>query len=232
MSEEYFGGSLNKLQKHWNNKRRALKFQKGQSRTVAVKYMISKIETDIHMGSWLDTGTGSGFIQSHVHQDIQPILFVGLDFSRTMLEAQLSPLGERIQSTTFQLPFRKRSFSLISNFFSLSDYPDIDPAFREFFEVMDSSGIFVYLDYSKGDDYWETRKLFHDKKIGKQEIIGNINLRSIEDIERMLEVNFRVTHRETISYDVSSSEFNSDFDLPEIVNRKFLFCMTYKPRSS
>ena len=131
MSGEHFAGSFSNLREHWQNETRAIKFRKGQTRAKAVNYMITRIEVDIHLGSWLDTGTGSGYIQSQVPSQLDTIFFVGLDFSIEMLRAQISPYGERVQGTVFKLPFRRSSFTLSSNYFSLSDYPGPEDGLNE-----------------------------------------------------------------------------------------------------
>ena len=126
--ETYFTEDLHSLKKYWEDKNRAIRFLGGGTRTQAVQYLVKRIEMDVHQGSWLDTGTGSGFVQTLVDTDVVPTLFIGLDFSEIMLRTQQSPYGERVIGSAFRLPFRKNSFKIVTNIFSLSDYPDINIA--------------------------------------------------------------------------------------------------------
>ncbi|MHA2098901.1 MAG: hypothetical protein ACW99A_09450 [Candidatus Kariarchaeaceae archaeon] len=74
--ESYFTEDLHSLKEYWEDKDRAVKFLSGRTRTGAIEYLLRRIEPDVHQGSWLDSGTGAGFIQSQIDSDVFPTLFV------------------------------------------------------------------------------------------------------------------------------------------------------------
>jgi ubiquinone/menaquinone biosynthesis C-methylase UbiE len=229
----YFAGSFKKLKNHWENKARAIKFREGQSRSKVAKLIVQRHEPDMHQGSWLDTGVGAGFIQSLVSESISPCLHVGLDFSQQMLESHSNPYGERILASTFALPFRKDSFTLVTNFFSLSDYPNIKDAFVELLRTLIPGSIMSHTDYASGDEYWENRIKAHGKKLqDSTEVIGNINLRNLVDIRENIPTDFQIIKQEVIEYLVESSQMKAPFDLPREICRRFIFTEIYKPRES
>lgn len=224
MSNNYFAGSLDNLRYHWEDSNRALKFREGQTRTRAAKYIVKYHETNIHNNSWLDTGVGAGFIQSLVDESIIPCLHVGLDFSEIMLRSHIAPYGERVLGSTFTLPFRKHSFSFVTNIFSLSDYPTINKAFSELFRTLCPGGIMSHADYAKSDEYWEARKIAHGEKIDNSStIIGNINLRTLENIRKEIPDHHEILFQSLIEYKVNSDLISAPFKLPNIITRRFLF---------
>lgn len=230
--ETYFTEDLHSLKKYWEDEDRAKKFLAGGTRTGAVKYLILRIELDIHQGSWLDTGTGSGFVQTLVDPNVIPTIFVGLDFSGVMLRAQESPFGERVIGSAFHLPFRHSSFKVVTNIFSLSDYPTIEQAFVDLGRVVSKMGSFLHLDYAIGDDYWEMRKQLHNtKSLDGKIIVGNINLRSIEKIKNIIPGGMRIVFQEYLDFKVKSDNLTPLFDLPDQIMRKFIFTHYYKFKS-
>ena len=150
-----------------------------------------------------------------------------------MIRAQNEPYGLLVIGNTFKLPFRKESFAVVSNFFSLSDYPQPVEAFTEFSRILMKTGNFYFVDYAQGDEYWETRKKYHGKT-GRDNkvIVGDINLRNIELGKNLLPSSLRAVFTEIISYNIESDPLNSSFDLPEYIVRKILFIQAYKPRST
>ncbi|MHA2030291.1 MAG: methyltransferase domain-containing protein [Candidatus Kariarchaeaceae archaeon] len=230
--ESYFTEDLHSLKEYWEDKDRAVKFLSGGTRTGAIEYLLRRIEPDVHQGSWLDSGTGAGFIQSQIDSDVFPTLFVGLDFSLVMLRTQEQPYGEREVGSAFQVPFRNNSFDVVSNIFSLSDYPKIETAFEELGRVVEYSGTFVHLDYGVGDDYWERRQSFHGKaNPDGSVIVGNINLRSLDQIKEWTPRGFRMVFQTYLEFEVDPSKLNSTFQLPSIITRRFILSEFYKKRS-
>ena len=230
--ETYFTEDLHSLKKYWEDKNRAKRFLGGGTRTQAVQYLVKRIELDIHQGSWLDTGTGSGFVQTLIDPNVVPTLFIGLDFSGIMLRTQQLPYGERVIGSTFHLPFRKNSFKIVSNIFSLSDYPKINIAFADLGRVVDSVGSLLHLDYAIGDEYWEKRIEYHDSLADDGSIImGNINLRSLEQIKKWKPENTRIVFQRYLEFTVRSDSINARFDLPKEITRKFILTQFYKYKS-
>ena len=231
--DSYFTEDLHTLKKYWEDKQRAIKFIQGGTRIGAIRYLLKRLELDIHQGSWLDSGTGAGFVQSQVDHEVSPSLFVGLDFSMVMLQAQENPYGERIVASAFQVPFRKRAFSVVTNIFSLSDYPRIESAFQDLGRVVDFTGSLTHLDYSVGDDYWEKRQSLHGAPNPDGSIIvGNINLRSLDQIKDWTPQGFRMIFQTTLEFEVAASEMNTTFELPKIITRRFILSQFYKFKSN
>lgn len=227
--DSYFTEDLNSLKKYWEDELRAVKFIKGGTRIGAVRYLLLRLEVDIHQGSWLDSGTGAGFVQSQVDPNVSPSLFVGLDFSMVMLQAQENPYGERVVGSAFQVPFRKNSFSVVTNIFSLSDYPKIDLAFEDLGRVVDYTGSLTHLDYGVGDEYWEKRQSLHGAPNPDGSIIvGNINLRSLDQVKDWTPNGFRVIFQNYLEYEVDASEMNPTFKLPKKITRRFILSQFYK----
>ena len=231
--ESYFTEDLNTLKKYWEDEQRAIKFIKGGTRLGAIAYLLQRLELDIHQGSWLDSGTGAGFVQSQVDPDVSPSLFVGLDFSMVMLLTQKHPYGERVVGSAFQVPFRKNAFNVVTNIFSLSDYPRIESAFQDLGRVVDYTGSFTHLDYGVGDDYWEKRQSLHGAPNPDGSIIvGNINLRSLDQIKGWTPDGFRLIFQNYLEFEVEASEMNTTFELPERITRKFILSQFYKFKST
>jgi ubiquinone/menaquinone biosynthesis C-methylase UbiE len=230
-SSNYFAGSFDQLRDHWEDEKRAIKFRKGQTRTKVAKYIVKRIETDIHQGSWLDTGVGAGFIQSLVGASVSPCFHIGLDFSQTMLLSHEKPYGERVEATTFSLPFRNNAFNVVTNIFSLSDYPNIKAAFIELTRTVAPGGIFSHSDYAAGDQYWETRKKAHGLQVDDNKpVVGNINLRSLEEVKECVPSGSRIVFQKIIEYDVETDQMKPPFPIPKVVTRRFIITEIYKPR--
>ncbi|OLS24438.1 MAG: Demethylmenaquinone methyltransferase [Candidatus Heimdallarchaeota archaeon LC_2] len=231
-NETYFTDDLHSLKKYWEDKDRAIRFLDGGTRTSALQVLVKRVELDIHQGSWLDTGTGSGFVQTLIDTTVVPTLFIGLDFSGIMLRTQQSPYGERVMGSTFQLPFRRNSFNIVTNIFSLSDYPEIKIAFIELGRVVDTAGSLVHLDYAIGDDYWERRKQNHNNLADDGSIIvGNINLRSLEQIKKWSPEDMRIVFQKYLESIVKTASISALFELPKEITRKFILTQFYKYRS-
>ncbi len=218
---DIFTGDFKELRSHWEDRKRANRFKDGGTRTKAVEHVTNIISDRILNHSWLDLAMGAGYIQTKINSE--PTIFIGLDFSMAMLSSQEQPLGERILGSLFKIPIRKNSIHVISNFYCLSDYPNhmVKEAFRNIYDIIEKNGIFVYVDYEKNDEYWNKRKEFHGKIIDGKKIIGNINLRTTKDIQKIFPGD--CIHEEIIKYKVNTSEIHTSIPLPKIVTRSFIF---------
>ncbi len=224
MVENYFAGSFDQLRTHWENKDRAIKFRQGQTRTEAVHFVVKHHENHIHQGSWLDTGVGAGYVQTVLDKWVSPCLHVGLDFSLKMLQSHSKPFGELIRASTFSLPFRTNSFDLVTNIFSLSDYPNIKGAFIELVRATSKGGRLSHTDYAKGDEYWEARKKVHGTLDNeKSMIVGNINLRTLSSIRNSIPEGTKINFQTLIKYQVDPNQMNASFELPVTITRRFIF---------
>jgi ubiquinone/menaquinone biosynthesis C-methylase UbiE len=222
-----FAGDLDKLQSHWMDEARAKKFLKGGTRTPAVKHILNYVFELIKESSWIDIATGAGFIQSQVDPSIQPTLFVGLDLSEAMLRVQEDPYGERVIASLFRLPFRNCSYNLVSNFFCLSDYPEIEEVMIEFARICDIGGYVLHADYGEGDGYWVLRKSLHNQIIEGMKIIGNINLRTLEDIKSSLPASLELDHSSIIEYSIDASNLKPVVQT-ETITRRIIFTIAKK----
>ncbi|MHA2503714.1 MAG: class I SAM-dependent methyltransferase [Candidatus Kariarchaeaceae archaeon] len=226
MVDGYFTGGKESLFDYWQDPERAKKFKSGGSRVSAVRYLLNKAEVEIHQGTWIDTAIGAGFVQSQLFQTVEPSLLVGVDFSRPMLELVDSEV-ERVLGSTFSLPFRKESSTIVTNIFCLSDYPDPSTAFEEYARVVKTGGLVMFLDYSSEDEYWTLRQQAHS-----EEVVGNINLRNPDTIKQFLPKMLRVVLNIILEAETSTDSFDSRIELPGTLKRAFLFVELYKPRGS
>ena len=222
-----FAGDLDKLHFHWMDEARARKFLKGGTRTPAVNHVLNHISESIKGSSWIDIATGAGFIQSQIDSSIHPSFFVGLDLSEAMLRVHESPYGERIMASLFKLPFRENCFSLVSNFFCLSDYPQIKDVMIEFARICQLGGQVLHVDYGEDDGYWVVRKSLHDQIIDGRKIIGDINLRNQDDIRSSLPKSLKENHSEIIEYSIEASKLKPVVN-SETVTRRIIFTIAIK----
>lgn len=222
-----FAGDLDKLHSHWMDETRARKFLKGGTRTPAVNHVLNHISESISGSSWIDIATGAGFIQSRVDSSVHPSFFVGLDLSEAMLRVHEHPYGERVMASLFRLPFRDGSFNLVSNFFCLSDYPEIEKIMAEFARICDVAGHVLHVDYGEGDGYWEVRKSLHNQVIEGKKIIGDINLRTLDEIQLSLPKSLEVDHSEIIEYSIDASNLKPVIQ-EQSVTRRIIFTVSKK----
>ncbi|RMG19880.1 MAG: hypothetical protein D6732_29365, partial [Methanobacteriota archaeon] len=84
----------------------------------------------------------------------------------------------------------------------------------------------LFVDYAKGDGYWELRKKHH----GENGIVGNINLRTTEEIMREM-VQFTPIFSGYVEAKVSSERLKGPFELPSTITRRFAVCLVKKQGS-
>ncbi|MDH5401395.1 MAG: class I SAM-dependent methyltransferase [Candidatus Heimdallarchaeota archaeon] len=224
MKNNFFAGDFTKLKNHWSDLSRAEKFLRGGTRAEVVNKVI-EINLNLLMNSnWLDLGTGAGYIQSVINQKHGHLPNqLGLDWSFAMLSINEVSL-HKIQGTYENIPIRKASINLITFFFTLSDYPSLESILENAGNKLDQSGSLIIVDYSIGDEYWETRNKYHNQ-IGNDnnKIIGNINLRDIHYFQKILPTNLLTEQSKIIRYEVRSIEMQSNFELPEKITRCFFY---------
>ena len=230
MKNNIFSGDLESLKNHWENSERAKKFLSGGTRTIAVHRVIDKIKIHISDNIWVDIAPGSGFVQSQLGKAYLPVFFVGIDFSRKMLNCMDKKYGERVQGSVFAIPLRSECADITSIFFSLSDYPNLNDGLYQISRVCRDGGFVSFTDYGENDEYWVTRVKLDGTIIGEKKITGNINLRGLGDIIGAFPSNMNMKVHSLIKYNVPASEFNSNFTLPEIVLRSFLFVLARKTK--
>ena len=220
---EIFTGDFKSLFWYWQDQDRAVKFLKGGTREKAIdearrfgKFFCGKI--------WADMGTGTGYVVKRLKDYFKPISIIGIDISQPMLRSYQVKEAQRVLATTSGLPLRNGSIGAVSIFFCLSDYPDLKPFFVEVARVLDWEGPFLFVDYAKGDQYWEARKAHH----GEKGIVGNINLRTTEEVKDQLEPNFNIVHLEYVCDIVDSKRLHPPFQLPSKIERKFIMALATK----
>ncbi|RMG22471.1 MAG: class I SAM-dependent methyltransferase, partial [Methanobacteriota archaeon] len=170
---EHFTGSPEKLFQYWQDENRARKFLSGGTREAAIEFCRS-FKTHFAEKVWMDIGTGTGYVVKKLLHDYRPKAIIGIDISKAMLAMYQVEDALLAISSAFNLPFRDRSVDAISTFFCLSDYPSLTPFLHQVKRTLRNEGIFLFVDYAKGDGYWELRKKHH----GENGIVGNINLRT------------------------------------------------------
>ncbi len=223
MMPEIFTGDIKSLFMYWQDQDRAEKFLKGGTREKAIEE--AKGFKRLFSGKvWADMGTGTGYVVKRLKDHFNPISIVGIDISRAMLQRYQVDGAHRVLATTSGLPLRDASIGAVSIFFCLSDYPDLRPFFAEVARVLVKDGPFLFVDYAKGDQYWETRKVHH----GEKGIVGNINLRTTEEVKSRLEQNFNVVHLDYVSDMVDSKRLHAPFQLPLKIERKFIMALSRK----
>lgn len=228
MDENIFSGDLLSLQHHWENAERAKKFLSGGTRIKAVQQVLETIKIHILNNIWVDVASGSGFVQSQLDYNYSPTLFVGVDFSREMLNCMDSKYGERVQGSVFSIPFRMNCVDLTSMFFSLSDYPNLNEGLSQMVGICKVGGFISFIDYGINDEYWLTRAKYDGNVIDGEIIIGNINLRSLKDTIKEFPSNVRIYNSKLIKYDTQVNEYASKFPLQDIVSRSFSFVIAQK----
>ncbi|MCY3412590.1 MAG: methyltransferase domain-containing protein [Candidatus Heimdallarchaeota archaeon] len=222
MNDNTFTGDLTGLRKHWEDEARAIRFRSGASRSRAVISALSKLGPYISQEIWVDVAPGSGYVQTEVASRSYPNLFLGVDLSYAMLKAQESPIGERIQGSVFNLPLRSGVANLVSMFFSLSDYPNLDEGLLEMCRV--SSDFVSFVDYGDCDEYWIHRKRLHGKVINGKKVTGNINLRSLKEIAKAFPRYTRLVNQQMIEYDIEDIDFD-ELNLNFPIHRCFSFTL-------
>lgn len=231
--EEHFSGDASSLKAYWEVEERAVKFKQPATRKIAIQFLIDRIETDVHSGIWLDTAIGAGYVQTQLSPSVEAAMLIGLDFSRTMLQQIEDDSVHKVLGTVFSLPFRNDAISVTSNIFCLSDYPKIDDALHEMFRCTKTSGMVIFLDYASSDGYWTRRKEQHGNHDDKGDmIVGNIHLRTLDEIKSIAPKQVRVILDQLLVYEVPSKDMITKVELPKDIQREFLYVEWYIPRSA
>lgn len=219
--QNYFSGSFASLFAYWQNEERTRRFVQGGTRIQMIHDVVDEQGDRLTKGIWIDIGTGAGFIQQVIAEKFAfRGLAVGVDMSIAMLQKYLNREVQRVAGVFQALPFRKGSVDTTSSFFCLSDYPNLRSIFQNFADLLRPHGNILYIDYTRGDQYWEIRKK-------STKLIGNINLRTPEYIAQILtEIpTLQIDFTDANAYEVSAHELKQRLpELPDTLTRKFLYC--------
>lgn len=218
---EYFSGSYSSLRKYWEKKFRSEKFKSLGTREPAVEFALEKISEFLrphHL--WVDIGTGPGSVYKKAREMGINSHFLGLDFSRAMLERFDDPLVLKILGDGRFSPLKRPCSDLASSFFVWSDYSDLLPIVQMFRAIVKPSGRVVLIDYARGDSYWELRRMLH----GFRGIVGNIHLRTPQEAKLVFEkTGFVIEFADYVGYEVPMNampDLVSATDLPIIQEQK------------
>ncbi len=213
---EYFTSSKKTLFDYWQDKSRSLRFLDGGTREEAYSYFCLNCHPKF---PWLDIGSGTGYVIKKCLGNILGQLIIAVDISFEMLIRYQVPEVNKIIASGEFLPLRKKSIAFTSSFFCLSDYPRLSLFSNSIQRILIDVGEVILFDYAVGDGYWELRKAHHDP----QKLIGNINLRTAEDINKEFS-DLSSLQEKYITSTVSTKNLMRKFDfLPETLDRKFLF---------
>lgn len=221
---EHFTGNPKRLFNYWQDSNRAKKFLSGGTREAAINFCRS-FKDHFTDKVWADIGTGTGYVVKSLLKDFRPKAVIGIDISKAMLS--MYQVDESLLSigSGFNLPLRQTSVDVVSSFFCFSDYPSLRPVFKEGARVLNHHGKFLYVDYAKGDGYWELRKKHH----GENGIVGNINLRTTEEILAEID-QFTPIFSGYVEAEVPSEHLKAPFELPPTITRKFAVCLASRIR--
>ncbi len=223
--DNYYSGSPETLFRYWQDGARAKKFLDGGTRTPVLDEVGTRYHTYYSDSMWLDVGTGAGFPLHHLQRWAKPRVTAGVDISHAMLQNHMIGDAGKVLGSAVKLPTRSASFTFVSSFFCFSDYPLLDPFFSEMTRVCVPNGHVLYVDYAKGDEYWETRRAMH----GHNGIVGNINLRSPKDIvEAWSRFSVDIIDCYVFEAIVEGKKLGGSLVLPSQVRRKFMVCLVAK----
>ncbi len=218
---DYFSGSYNSLRKYWEKKFRSEKFKSLGTREPAVEFTLKRISEFLrphHL--WIDIGTGPGSVYKKAREMGLTSHFLGMDFSRAMLERFENSSVFKVLGDGRYHPLKKSCSDLATSFFVWSDYSDLTPVIRMFHAIVRSSGRVVLIDYARGDSYWELRRMLH----GFRGIVGNINLRTPQETTLVFEkVGFEIDYADYVGYEVPMNAMPnlvSATDLPIIQEQR------------
>ena len=216
---------MKSLFNYWQDNERVKKFLDAGSRDAMVAYVVKKYFKQIKNANWLDIGAGPGFIQNLVNNG-KYRLSVALDISISALLIHGNEDSQKVAGSFRFFPFRINSFSFISTFFCLSDYPITRENISQIHSLLCRNGHFLWVDYSAEDEYWELRKKNH-KPDGLQ---GNINLRKASDLGSKISDYklMKLLEEEEKTFVSSGSSFKRRLNqIPDKILRKF-FILLFK----
>jgi len=103
----------------------------------------------------LDLCCGTGDITYFLSQKKEVKKVVGVDFSKNMLKiANKKNKNEKIEyifADCNNLPFEDNSFDIVTMCFGLRNIENIDNTIKEFKRVLNPNGIFLHMDFAKGN---------------------------------------------------------------------------------
>ncbi len=220
---EHFTGNPQRLFDYWQDEKRAKKFLTGGTRGSAIEFCRA-FKDHFHQKVWVDIGTGTGYVVKKLIEDYKPRQTIGIDISKAMLKNYQLKESLLTLGSGFNIPLRNQSVDAISTFFCFSDYPNLQPLFQEAKRTLTPKGKFLFVDYAKGDGYWERRRKHH----GEKGIIGNINLRTIEEIQNEAGKQFETIHASYVQTEVDTEYLNAPFELPQKIKRRFVVIFAEK----
>jgi ubiquinone/menaquinone biosynthesis C-methylase UbiE len=103
----------------------------------------------------LELGCGPGIVASFYPRNTD---VVGLDFSSLMLKRAKKRIQTLVLGDSLSLPFRNKTFDVVTCFFMASDYVAKENIFSEAFRALETGGMFLYADYSPDDEHWKLRR--------------------------------------------------------------------------
>ncbi len=218
---EYFSGSYSSLRKYWEKKFRSEQFKSLGTREPAVEFTLEKIRKVLrphHL--WIDIGTGPGSVYGKARDMGIASHFLGLDFSKAMLQRFDDPQILKVLGDGRYYPLRNNCAELGTSFFVWSDYSDLTPVVQMFYSIVKSSGHVILIDYARGDSYWELRRMLH----GFRGIVGNIHLRTPQEARHVFEkIGFEIEYADYVGYEVPMTAMPnlvSATDLPIIQEQR------------
>jgi ubiquinone/menaquinone biosynthesis C-methylase UbiE len=149
-----YKGSIVTLKDFWES--RSASFEKDYGiRSDGVSKIAQRIAGLIDGRLVLDIGCGPGVLAELYPKKTKVI---GLDFSISMLKRAKNRISQLVLGDSLNLPFRNEAFEIVTCFFVASDYSSKGNIFSEAYRVLESSGVFLFADYSPEDEHWKFRR--------------------------------------------------------------------------
>jgi len=149
-----YKGSIELLRDFWES--RSASFEKDYGIRQRGIMELARETAELIEGRFvLDLGCGPGIIASFYPKNADVI---GLDFSSLMLKRAVKRIQKLVLGDSLSLPFRNRTFEVVTCFFVASDYAGKEKILSEAFRVLETEGVFLYADYSPDDEHWKLRR--------------------------------------------------------------------------
>ncbi len=143
----------------------------------------------------LDAGCGTGFNLADLQQWVPVSLAVGLDLSAEAFRWKGRQLSLPVQADVIRLPFRRRSFDLISSFdvlYTLPSADEVESALREFHAALSPGGwlllrvpAFPFL-YGSHDRAVGGQQRFRRKPLCRQVSAAGLQVRRVTYVNSLL----------------------------------------------
>jgi ubiquinone/menaquinone biosynthesis C-methylase UbiE len=154
MMNSTYKGSVESLKDFWE--RRSGSFERDYGiRTEGIVKIVKEIAGLIEGKLVLDIGCGPGIAGKLFPKNSDT---VGLDFSISMLRRAKNRLRQLVLGDSLNLPFRSKTFEIVTCFFVASDYSQKEGIFSEAFRVLKDKGLLLLADYSSRDAHWKLRR--------------------------------------------------------------------------